>query len=99
MVEKVINDKLQQATPGRVNRIIALIRAVLRKAEREWGWVDKAPAIHRLKEDSKRIRWITRQEAERLCRELPAHLEALAAKEHGKFVSFYNKRASKFPSY
>ena len=30
-----------------------------------------------MKEDNKRIRWITRQEIERLCRELPAHLEAM----------------------
>jgi len=77
VVEKVITDKLQHATPGRVNRITSLIRAVLRKAEREWGWIDKAPAIRRLKESNKRIRWITRQEVERLCVELPVHLEAM----------------------
>jgi integrase len=78
LVEKVITDKLGHATRGRANRITALIRAVLRKAEREWGWIDKAPSIRRLKEDNKRIRWITRQEAERLYEELPDHLEAMA---------------------
>lgn len=77
VVEKIIADKLQHATPGRVNRITALIRAVLRKAEREWGWIDKAPSIRRLKEDNKRIRWINREDADRLCRELPEHLEAM----------------------
>ena len=77
LVEKIIADKLKHATPGRANRITALIRAVLRKAEREWGWIDKAPSIRRLKEDNKRIRWITRQEVERLYGELPAHLEAM----------------------
>jgi integrase len=76
-VETVITDKLGHATPSRVNRITALIRAVLRKAERECGWIDKAPAIRRLKEDSKRIRWITRQEVNRICNELPEHLEAM----------------------
>ena len=76
-VEKVITDKLRCASPGRVNRITALIRAVLRKAEREWGWIDKAPAIRRLKEEGKRIRWITKVEAERLYSELPEHLEAM----------------------
>jgi sulfur relay (sulfurtransferase) DsrC/TusE family protein len=59
LVEKVITDKLGHATPGRANRITALIRAVMRKAEREWGWIDKAPSIRRLKEDNKLIRWIT----------------------------------------
>ena len=77
VVEKVISDKLQHASSGRVNRITALIRAVLRKAEREWEWIDKAPTIRRLKENGKRIRWITKSEAERLCGELPEHLEAM----------------------
>jgi integrase len=77
VVENIITDKLKQATPGRVNRITALIRAVLRKAEREWGWIEKAPAIRRLKEDNKRIRFITREEVERLCAELPQHLESM----------------------
>jgi integrase len=76
-VEKIMTQKSKQASPGRVNRITALIRAVLRKAEREWGWIDKAPAIRRLKESDKRIRWITKTEAERLCNELPPHLEAM----------------------
>jgi integrase len=77
MVEQIISDKLDHATPSRANRVTALIRAVLRKAEREWGWIDKAPAIRRLKEDNKRIRWITRQEADHLCTQLPAHLAAM----------------------
>ena len=76
-VERVICDKLRHASAGRVNRITALIRAVLRKAEREWSWIDKAPAIHRLKEEGKRMRWITKVESERLCCELPEHLEAM----------------------
>jgi len=76
-VEKIITQKSKLASPGRVNRITALIRAVLRKAEREWGWIDKAPAIRRLKEADKRICWITKPEAERLCKELPPHLEAM----------------------
>lgn len=77
-VEKIISGKSKDVSSGRVNRITALIRAVLRKAEREWGWIDKAPAIRRLKVDDKRIRWITKAEAERLYQELPPHLEAMA---------------------
>jgi len=61
-----------------VNRITALIRAVLRKAEREWGWIERAPSVRRLKEAPGRIRWITREEADRLIEELPEHLAAAA---------------------
>lgn len=77
LIEKVITDKSRHASLGRVNRITALIRAVLRKSEREWEWIDKAPTIRRLKEEGKRIRWITRNEADRLYHELPEHLEAM----------------------
>jgi integrase len=54
--------------------MLALIRAILRKAEREWEWIDKAPVVRMRKEDNKRIRWITADEVERLKKELPAHL-------------------------
>ncbi len=54
--------------------MLALIRAMLRKAEREWEWLDSAPAIRMRREDNKRIRWITRDEASRLKAELPEHL-------------------------
>jgi len=77
LIEKVIVDKQLCVSSGRVNRITSLIRAVLRKAEREWEWIDKAPAVRRLKEEGKRIRWITKSEAGRLYQELPDHLEAM----------------------
>ncbi len=62
------------ASPATVNRMLALIRAILRKAEREWEWIDKAPVVRMRKEDNKRIRWITPDEVERLKKELPTHL-------------------------
>lgn len=65
-------------SPGRVNRITALVRAILRKAERHWGWLDRAPAVPKLKEPPPPIRWLTPAEAARLLAELPPHLEAMA---------------------
>jgi len=61
-------------SPATVNRILALIRSVLRKAEREWEWIDRAPTVRMRKENNKRIRWITPVEAEKLRSELPEHL-------------------------
>jgi hypothetical protein len=55
-----------------------VIRAILRKAEREWEWLDKSPSIRLLKEDTRRIRWITHEEAKRLIEELPSHLADMA---------------------
>lgn len=60
-----------------VNRLLEVIRAILRKAAYEWEWLDRAPLIRMLPEPTRRIRWITREEAERLMAELPEHLAAM----------------------
>ena len=70
VIEKVIHDKSATASPGRVNRITSLIRAVLRRAERNWEWIDKAPAIRRLKEDEAPVRWLSESEEKCLFKEL-----------------------------
>lgn len=62
------------ASVATVNRMLALIRAILRKAEREWEWLDNAPPIRMRKEDNKRIRWITYEEVACLKKQLPSHL-------------------------
>lgn len=61
-----------------VNRMLEVLRAILRRAEKEWEWLDKAPAVRMLPEPKKRIRWLTRMEAERLIAELPEHLADMA---------------------
>ncbi|MCB1715861.1 MAG: site-specific integrase [Candidatus Competibacteraceae bacterium] len=64
--------------PATVNRMLEVIRAILRRAEREWRWIDTAPAVRLLRTPKRRIRWLTHEEAERLLAELPPHLEAMA---------------------
>ena len=52
MIEKIaLAKENENATPATVNRTLALIRAILRKAEREWEWLDKAPSVRMRKED------------------------------------------------
>ena len=53
-------------TPATANRHVAWIRAMLRKAEREWGWLDRAPAFKTYREPRRRIRWLTQEEFGRL---------------------------------
>jgi integrase len=62
-----------------VNRILELIRAILNRAHKEWGWLDKPPMIRMRKIESRRIRWLTKQEVNRLMKELPPHLKEMAA--------------------
>lgn len=77
-LDKLIQAKLAgEASHATVNRMLALVRAILRKAALEWEWLDKVPKIRLLPEASRRIRWITREEAGHLLRELPEHLQAM----------------------
>jgi integrase len=59
-----------------VNRYLALLRAVLRKAWLEWKWLNpgyQPPVIRMLKEPKRRLRWITPEQVEQLLKELPEH--------------------------
>jgi len=60
-----------------VNRTMEVVRAVLRRAANEWEWLDRVPRVRMLPEPKRRVRWITREEADRLIGELPEHLAAM----------------------
>jgi integrase len=64
--------------PATINRMMSLIRAILRRAERLCAWIDRAPAVRMAPVDPGRIRWLTRAEAEQLIAELPEHLAEMA---------------------
>lgn len=79
VVERLIQAGLDEgASNATVNRRTQLLRAILRKAQSDWGWIDKLPRFRMLKEPQGRVRFLTRQEAARLLAELPEHLRAMA---------------------
>ncbi len=63
------------------NRYIALIRAILNKAAKEWDWIDTVPTLTSYREPKKRVRWLKPVEAQRLLDALSAYplLHDLAA--------------------
>ncbi|WP_020395624.1 tyrosine-type recombinase/integrase [Thiolinea disciformis] len=69
------SEKVSNAT---VNRMLALVRAILRKAVNDWEWLDKSPYIKLLPEPKRRIRWLTSQQATRLLSALPSHIALIA---------------------
>jgi integrase len=73
-----IKEKEGSFTSATINRMLALIKTVLNKAYKEWDWVDKIPHIRMRSEENSRIRWLTKEEANRLLGELPEHLKAMA---------------------
>lgn len=74
--DRLIKDRLADGVGhSTVNRTLEVYRAVLKNAERKkWG---EAPFVEMLPEPTGVVRWITRDEAEKLLSELPEHLEAM----------------------
>jgi integrase len=61
----------QDVKPATRNRYRALIRAILRAAEREWEWLDKAPTLRTEQEPKRRVAFLTREQADVLIASLP----------------------------
>jgi integrase len=61
-----------------VNRMLALVRAILRKADKPWGVLTSGAPVKLLREPKRRIRWLSHDEARTLLTELPEHLAAMA---------------------
>jgi len=79
-IDRITDAKLAEGVRNAtVNRLLEVLRAILRKCVNEWEWLDRAPAVRMLKEPTRRIRFLTRDEAKRLLDELPPHLADLAA--------------------
>lgn len=78
VVTEIGEAKVREASPATANRHLALVRAILRKARDDWEWVDRIPKVRQYRVQNSRIRWITREEAERLLSHLPPHQAAMA---------------------
>lgn len=71
---RILEGKAAQANQATANRYMALVRAVLRRACEVWEWTERVPKAPMYQAQSKRTRWLTREEADRLLTELPEHL-------------------------
>jgi integrase len=77
-LDSIVKAKLAtNARNSTVNRMLAVVRSILRRASLEWDWLEKSPKVRLLPEPNRRIRWLTKEEAERLLSELPEHLKAM----------------------
>lgn len=48
------------------NKYLATMRIMLKLAAEKWGWLDRAPKLEALKLANRRVRWLTKAEAQRL---------------------------------
>ena len=76
-IETIAKERKKDVSEARTNRYLELIRKMLRCAV-TWNWLEQAPVVRTYKENSRRIRWITKSEASRLLSLLPPHQAAIA---------------------
>lgn len=80
MIDKITEARLaEEVSNATVNRMLEVLRAILRRCVNEWDWMDKAPRVRMLKEPTRRIRYLNREEANNLIAELPEHLADMVA--------------------
>ena len=79
-LDRITEAKLAQGcSNATVNRTLELVRAILRKCVNDWEWLNRVPSVRMLKEPTRRIRFLTRDEAQALLDALPEHLADMAA--------------------
>jgi len=79
-IDRITDAKLAEGVSNAtVNRTLEVLRAILRKCVNEWEWLDRGPQVRMLKEPTRRIRFLSRAEAQRLLAVLPGHLADMAA--------------------
>lgn len=78
IIEKLRTLKARESSPSTANRHMALLRMLLRKAHREWDWIDKAPVVPMYRLERQEPRFLTQPQFARLLKALPPHLRKLA---------------------
>lgn len=77
MLDRIVKARLAGGvSPATVNRTLAVVRSIMKRAYAHWEWNIRVPAFPMQREPKKRIRWITQAEATALMRALPEHLAA-----------------------
>jgi len=77
LLKRIADNKAEETSESTANRHMTLIRAVLKRAVDEWEMLDKAPKVNMFSCTAKRIRWLSKHEAERLIYHAPEHLKGM----------------------
>jgi integrase len=72
--DRKLKDDVSNAT---INRALEVVRRILNVAHQDWRWLKGVPKIRMLKEPKRRVRFLRREEADRLIETLPEHMKPI----------------------
>jgi len=72
--DRKLKDEVSNAT---VNRALEVVRRILNVAHQDWRWLRAVPKVRMLKEPRRRVRFLRREEADRLIAALPDHMKPI----------------------
>jgi len=74
MIDRIVSRQLARRSDRTKDLYVALIRAIFRKAQRDWEWLDQIPPFKTYTKGGKvRVRFLTHDQAQALLERLPAH--------------------------
>ena len=76
-MQAVVEEQKGDKAPATRNRYYQRLRAILRRAMREWNWIDTVPTIRLHREPEGRVRCLTPREIDTFLRNLPERLRVL----------------------
>jgi integrase len=72
--DRKTKDGVSNAT---INRALEIVRRILNLAHQDWRWLKGVPKIRMLKEPRRRVRFLRREEADRLIAAMPEHMKPI----------------------
>jgi integrase len=76
-IQAVVEGQKGDRKPATRNRYDHLVRSMLRRAMREWQWIDRVPVVRLHREPEGRVRYLSPPKIDTLLRNLPEHLRAM----------------------
>lgn len=78
LIQKLRAVRLAETSKSTTNRYMALLRMLLRLAEREWEWLERAPTVPMYPIETKEPRFLTREQFATLKKKMPPYMAQLA---------------------
>ncbi len=77
-IETLRRRKKKETSAVSANRVMSLLRSMLKAARDDWEWIDVIPKVPMYTIEEPEPRWVTREQFEVLAGHMPPHLELIA---------------------